>query len=531
MKKNTNKTTIIRRSFLSVIVLLLLMLIVWLLSMLLSYFYTGAEWGTPEAYQKNTLIANAPEVEWVNTVPENGFQPDSFLQLQIAEGYLKAWQALNYCYKTKNTNILKDHFAETQWDFLNNKTKEQAEFQVEQADLSHHLNLTTLSLDKQVVAFKDSGVKIKKKIRTKDLTKTIYSDIQEADFDVVMTLDDGNWRIRHFKRRDASPAKDTLIQQLEKMVKVEGKQLYIKEQPFRMAGVNYYPMDTPWFDFWTEFDSSIINNDMEIIENLGLNTIRIFVFYELFGRSEVKAEMLSKMDTLLSMAQEHNLKVVVTLFDFLPSYEVADYAPTEKHLKKILQRYKGHPAILAWDLKNEPDLDFENHGRQTVLEWLDYMLGRAKVYDPTHPVTIGWSSAKAASQLHEEVDFVSFHFYEDLALLSERLEKLQFVAGDKPVLITEFGLPSFKSIFPGRGHSETEQADHYQEVLKILEQHEPAAFISWTLYDFPQLPGNVFGGPFWRKKPQKHFGLIRTDKQQKPAAKVIIDWCSRNSED
>ncbi|KAA3623380.1 MAG: hypothetical protein DWQ02_24570, partial [Bacteroidetes bacterium] len=165
------------------------MLFVWIVSTTLAYFHTGAEWGPPEVYQKNTLIKNAPELVWDNTIPENGFQPDSFLQLQIAEGYLKAWQALNYCYRTKNTDIIEDHFAETHWEYLRNMTDEQSDFLVEQADLGHHLDLTALSLDKQVVAFKDRGVKIKKKIRSKDLTQTIYSDIQEADFDVVMTLD------------------------------------------------------------------------------------------------------------------------------------------------------------------------------------------------------------------------------------------------------------------------------------------------------------------------------------------------------
>ncbi|KAA3631201.1 MAG: hypothetical protein DWQ02_16715 [Bacteroidetes bacterium] len=111
------------------------------------------------------------------------------------------------------------------------------------------------------------------------------------------------------------------------------------------------------------------------------------------------------------------------------------------------------------------------------------------------------------------------------------MEKLQFIACDKPVLITGFGLPSFKSFIPGRGHSETDQANHYQEVLEVLEQHESTAFISWTLYDFPKLPGNVFGGPFWRKKPQKHFGLIKTDYRHKPAAKIISNWCNRQSRD
>jgi len=520
-----SKKIVVRRTFISLITFLLLSLMVWVCSTTLFYFRTGAEWGPPADYNFNTLTQHAPEAQWVKFIPDQGLTLDTFLRKELAQSYLTAWQALNYGYRTKNTTIIKDHYAETQWAYLQGLIQQQSDYQVEQADLSHNLYLHTFSLDKQLAAFSDRGVRIKKKISRVEPLKTIYSDIQEADFDVVMTLDDGNWRIRHLQRRVNVPVVKTTTEAFDSnQVQIAKKQFYIKGIPFQPAGVNYYPMETPWFDFWTQFDAEVIDKDLAIVRDLGLNTIRIFVFYDLFGGKEVEPAMMEKLEVLLDLAQQNELKVVVTLFDFLPSYAVLHYPSTERHLKQILTRFQNHSAILAWDLKNEPDLDFENHGQEVVLEWLDYMLSRGQVYDPNHPLTIGWSTAQAATNLTEEVDFISFHFYENIALLPDRLERLQMIAADKPIMISEFGLSTYKSLFLPGGHTEMEQAEHYENVLRMINKHGPASFISWTLYDFPQLPKSVFGGPFWRKLPQKRYGIIDTNGKQKPAAAVLSGW-------
>jgi endo-1,4-beta-mannosidase len=66
-------------------------------------------------------------------------------------------------------------------------------------------------------------------------------------------------------------------------------------------------------------------------------------------------------------------------------------------------------AILAWDLKNEPNLDFENRDKSNVLSWLEHMITVVKENAPNHLVTIGWSKL-AAIHLANKVDFVSYHF-------------------------------------------------------------------------------------------------------------------------
>jgi len=64
------------------------------------------------------------------------------------------------------------------------------------------------------------------------------------------------------------------------------------------------------------------------------------------------------------------------------------------------------------------------------------------------------------------------------------------------------------------GNSETIQADYHktaQEQFKTLD----IPYMSWTLYDFTEIPKEVVGRLPWRKNAQKHFGFIAVDETKK----------------
>jgi endo-1,4-beta-mannosidase len=396
---------------------------------------------------------------------------------------------------------------------------------VEQADLSHHLQLHLFSLDKQVVSFTDHGVRVQKRISHPVTFDPLHTDQQQADFQVVMTLDDGKWRIRHFVRKPGPsasalppveiPDPDSALVRLE-----QGKFVY-KNIPFQPAGVNYYPKEHPWFEFWENFDTCLLQRDLLLIRDLNLNLMRIFVPYQVFGAGEVKPQMLHRLAKVLDLAHASQIKVMVTLFDFPVGYALSDYAPTERHLKTILSQFHSHPALLAWDLKNEADLDFSPHGERRVQEWLAYMLERARVYDPHHLLTLGWAYSDHAHLFAEEVDFVSFHCYTEPGDFRYRLEELRKRVGEKPLLVSEFGMPTYRSLFVRGGKTEQEQAAYYQDVLQLLAEKGNIPFIAWTLHDFGELPDEVFGSSWRAKVPQKNFGLYRKNGQAKPVCEVL----------
>ena len=92
----------------------------------------------------------------------------------------------------------------------------------------------------------------------------------------------------------------------------------------------------------------------------------------------------------LDIAQRSGLKVIVTLFDFYGDYSVHNWTLTHRHAEQIITPFKTHKAILAWDIKNEPNLDFENRSKENVLAWLREMVEQIRRFDPNHLVTIGW---------------------------------------------------------------------------------------------------------------------------------------------
>ena len=93
-----------------------------------------------------------------------------------------------------------------------------------------------------------------------------------------MLLEDGFWRIRH-QERIIPQAKDSSAQKSS-----------LKRLPQWIKGVNYYPQEHPWNTFDTLFKAERIQADFEKIKQLNLNTLRIFIGYEDFGKAEVKPE-------------------------------------------------------------------------------------------------------------------------------------------------------------------------------------------------------------------------------------------------
>jgi len=192
---------------------------------------------------------------------------------------------------------------------------------------------------------------------------------------------------------------------------------------------------------------------------------------------------------------------------------------THRHAEQLVSAFKNHPAVLAWDIKNEPNLDFDSRGKKKVLAWLKEMSYQIRQIDTSHLITIGWSDLASATLLEEEVDLVSFHYYEAIADFEDSYNALR-AQTDKPLVLQEYGLPSDFGLWSPFGASLESQAEYYKEFGAILQKHD-IQDISWTLYDFEVIPTSVVGRLPWRKHRQKHFGFIDKDGNEKPSFKFV----------
>jgi endo-1,4-beta-mannosidase len=350
--------------------------------------------------------------------------------------------------------------------------------------------------------------------------KKLITQIQDtATYKVMMLLEDGFWRVRHMVRMAPVPfAIDTLNSQAE--FKVVDKKILYNNTEFVIKGINYYPKNTAWDTFGELFNKETIARDFDILKKAKLNSIRIFIQYDDFGQADIKPEKLEKLKTLLDLAQEKNLKVIVTLFDFYSDYTLQNWTLTHRHADKIVSAFKNHKAIIAWDIKNEPDLDFENREESNVINWLQHMITVVKEADPNHLITIGWSNATEAAKLEDQVDFVSYHFYNSIDDFENENQTLDKIT-KKPIVVGEFGIPSYKGFWNGwLGENENGQAQYHQKIQTVFKKNK-IAFMSWTLYDFPNVPNQVAGKWPWQKLRQKKFGFIDEKGRRKLAFKYI----------
>jgi hypothetical protein len=302
-------------------------------------------------------------------------------------------------------------------------------------------------------------------------------------------------------------------------ISVDDSQIVLGKEDFFIRGVNYYPRHAPWERFLTEGKLDEIAKELDLIADAGLNTLRVFLWYEpLFTCNPEKAlpvpEMFAKLDEFITLADERNLHLIVTLNDlpdlhFRPLY--ADWAHHDARTSFIVNRYRDEPAILAWDLRNEADLDYgarDGSGRferESVLAWLTHTAKIVRAKDANHLITAGWWGD--AAETAAVVDILSFHHWTDVTELKSRIDALR-EQSSKPILIEEVGYPSWGE------DGEAFQAETLTKVINTAEQSQVAGWLIWTAFDFAPASGQP-------DSPEYHFGLWRPDLIPKPALDAL----------
>jgi len=160
-------------------------------------------------------------------------------------------------------------------------------------------------------------------------------------------------------------------------------------RPFTPFGVNYYDPNTGWAPkIWRQFDARRVTRHFEVMRDLGVNCARVFLTAATFQPdvNTVDEQALAKLDTLVRIARQSGIRLILTGPDHWegsPAYWKPDRFAGEQALKaldnfwRVLgQRYRGEPAIFAWDLLNEPHIPwFAETWRPLWNKWLQAKYG------------------------------------------------------------------------------------------------------------------------------------------------------------
>lgn len=484
------------------------LLVIYGISSIYSYLNTGADRSRMLHTEIQKIEQYLPTLNWSEELNE-GRKINKQSVNDIQNDYLDAWY-INHIAALSNSKYgIEDYYTESARKNIyaqieNNKKNG---IHIESTTLEHHPKIEFFSEDGQLISLTDSNViEYKRVFKHNNLILETY---EISTYQMVLLLEDGFWRIRHKIKTESRELEPNLISKKNHKTPLDS-----------IKGINYYPKSSPWDTFGEKFDADSIAQDFEIIKNAGLNSIRIFVQYEDFGKAKVHPEKMEKLNSLMDKAEEQELKVLVTLFDFYGDYSVINWSLNQSHAHTLVAELKNHPALLGWDIKNEPDLDFDSRGKEKVTAWLFNMIRFVSSIDSTHPITIGWSHPSQGSILSQNLDFVSFHYYEDLSNLPAEYAKLKDSIPNKSIVLTEFGTSSYHGLWSVSGNSEKNQASFHKDYQTQLKENN-IPFMSWTLYDFSFVPSDVTGNMPWKKNPQKLYGFIDTNGNKKESFQYI----------
>jgi len=186
---------------------------------------------------------------------------------------------------------------------------------------------------------------------------------------------------------------------LDDFVIKRGQHLYLNEERWNAVGVNSYDL--------LEQSHEVIATRITALAGSGFNAVRTWCFDKDGGITD---ETLEKLGTTLDAASAHGIRIICTLSNDLPDFggkprftpqgedfytSSAARTAYRAQVARVLEyrtatgvRLAEHPAILAWDLINEPRPG-PSSAAESVATWAEEMAGFVGKLDQRHLITIG----------------------------------------------------------------------------------------------------------------------------------------------
>lgn len=309
-----------------------------------------------------------------------------------------------------------------------------------------------------------------------------------------------------------------LVPTTNNVVEVSGRQLIVDNTPYFMKGVCYHPV----LRGETERNFSTIDQDLELISEAGINTIRVYAPID-------DIEVLDKIDAA-------GLKLIVSfgynqngVYDIL-SGTFLDY----------IMKYKDHNSILIWELGNEYNYHPEWFGGD-IQNWynaLSQATDQIHDIDPNHPVATahGDMPDKQALASNPNIDIWGLNVY--------RWDQPQSVfkewqtVSDKPVYLSEAGADSYMKISKAgfkQGENQRAQAVANAKIIDaVLDRSDVASGIfifSFTdglwkagnpdQQDIGGWAPNSSGVPYDGAPNEEYWGIVDINRNKKETFEVI----------
>jgi O-antigen biosynthesis protein len=278
-----------------------------------------------------------------------------------------------------------------------------------------------------------------------------------------------------------------------------GKFFIRGEEKLFLRGISYGPFATG--SHGAQFpERDMVRRDFALMRELGANCFRTFTPPPIW---------------LLDLAEEHDLGVLVGLpwtehVCFLDEPAVADQIRGQ--IVAGASACKQHPAVLAFLIGNEIPPDIVRwHQPERVKAFLRELYALVKSVDPE--VLVSYANFPPTEYLDVDfLDFISFNVYLHRENDFRRyLSRLQNLAKDKPLVLTEFGIDSLRE-----GAAEQAQILSWQVRAAFESGVAGTVIFSWT--------DDWFTGGF--QVEDWAFGLVDRERRKKPSYDAVQTFYS-----
>ena len=354
---------------------------------------------------------------------------------------------------------------------------------------------------------------------------------------------------------------------------------YVNGNYFYPVGVNYMPRDSAVY-MWREWNPDEIRAEFKVLHTMRLNTIRTFIFWaDLNPKPGVISQPnLDQINQLLDIARDEGLMVVLTLntghmsgLDWIPAWMCDDSGPGDfvlerrripsYHLRRhyrsifrdalahenallqaaaVAERVKDHPALLYYDLGNEPQYFMHPPTPADGRRYVADLVAEIKKHDPGHPVALGMGKfaentgfdsygpdgIAGAQDLYLVHTYPSGYFpassypVDQYSTWYSGFEVALSHATGQPVQFEEFGeSDAFFSVYPPRERAAMLGAYYRACLWGSFMAGTEAGTLAW-------MSGDYRSGLKWREPYLSHphemtFGVIDTGYQPKASGEEL----------
>jgi GT2 family glycosyltransferase len=280
---------------------------------------------------------------------------------------------------------------------------------------------------------------------------------------------------------------------------VRGKFLYSGTEKVWVKGVTYGTFQPK--NGSEEFEPNIVEADFRLMRENSINAVRVYT---------------TPPRWLLDMAQNYGLRLLIGFpweehVTFLEDRSTVH--SIQDRLKNAVRDVAGHPSVLCYAIGNEiPSSIVRWHGARKIQRFLHRLYQTAKEIDPELPVTYVNYPSTEYLQL-PFLDLFCFNiFLESPEEFQSYVLRLQTLASEKPLLLTEIGLDS-------RSHGLEKQA-------RLLRTQIYSSFVAGCAGAFAYAwTDEWFRGGL--DVEDWDFGLTTRDRSPKPALEAVSKQYSK----